>query len=196
MSSVTLDWLKGQGQQRANGVIDALSTFEAERLGYDWDFLARPDQLPPAGNWSVWLYLAGRGSGKTRAGVEWVRRKIKQGSRRIALIAPTTSAARDVLIEGESGILAHAWEHDRDFTPTRPMEPPEKPVTANLQALMVTRLGVPYDPDRNNRYWRCCRVLWQHVCGYRERRVRKKERQDRRTGQRAGEEGRNAGTAD
>jgi hypothetical protein len=43
MSSVTLDWLKGQGQQRANGVIDALSTFEAERLGYDWDFLARPD---------------------------------------------------------------------------------------------------------------------------------------------------------
>jgi len=78
MSSVTLDWLKGQGQQRANSVIDALSTFEAERLGYDWDFLARPDQLPPAGNWSVWLYLAGRGSGKTRAGVEWVRRKIKQ----------------------------------------------------------------------------------------------------------------------
>jgi phage terminase large subunit-like protein len=38
-----------------------------------------------------------------------MRRKIKQGSRRIALIAPTTSAARDVLIEGESGILAHAW---------------------------------------------------------------------------------------
>jgi phage terminase large subunit-like protein len=114
MPSATLAWLKGQGQQRANGVIDALSTFEAERLAYDWDFLARPDQLPPAGNWSVWLYLAGRGSGKTRAGVEWVRRKIKSGSRRIALIAPTTASARDVLIEGESGILAHAWEHDRD----------------------------------------------------------------------------------
>ena len=129
MSSVTLDWLKGQGQQRANSVIDALSTFEAERLGYDWDFLARPDQLPPAGNWSVWLYLAGRGSGKTRAGVEWVRRKIKQGSRRIALIAPTTSAARDVLIEGESGILAHAWEHDRDDLGNvigRPMYEPSK----------------------------------------------------------------------
>ena len=43
MPSATLAWLKGQGQQRANGVIDALSTFEAERLGYDWDFLARPD---------------------------------------------------------------------------------------------------------------------------------------------------------
>ena len=129
MSSVTLDWLKGQGQQRANSVIDALSTFEAERLGYDWDFLARPDQLPPAGNGSVWLYLAGRGSGKTRAGVEWVRRKIKQGSRRIALIAPTTSAARDVLIEGESGILAHAWEHDRDDLGNvigRPMYEPSK----------------------------------------------------------------------
>ena len=91
MPSATLAWLKGQGQQRANGVIDALSTFEAERLAYDWDFLARPDQLPPAGNWSVWLYLAGRGSGKTRAGVEWVRRKIKSGLRRIALIAPTTA---------------------------------------------------------------------------------------------------------
>jgi phage terminase large subunit-like protein len=114
MPNATLAWLKDQGQQRANGLIDALSTFEAERLAHDWDFLARPDQLPPVGNWSVWLYLAGRGSGKTRAGVEWVRRKIKSGSRRIALIAPTTASARDVLIEGESGILAHAWEHDRD----------------------------------------------------------------------------------
>jgi phage terminase large subunit-like protein len=79
---------------------------------------ALPPRVPtnsrPRATGSVWLYLAGRGSGKTRAGVEWVRRKIKQGSRRIALIAPTTSAARDVLIEGESGILAHAWEHDRD----------------------------------------------------------------------------------
>jgi phage terminase large subunit-like protein len=58
-----------------------------------------------------------------------VRRKIKQGSRRIALIAPTTSAARDVLIEGESGILAHAWEHDRDDLGNvmgRPMYEPSK----------------------------------------------------------------------
>jgi len=57
----------------------------------------------------VWLILAGRGFGKTRTGAEWVRDKIETGQcRRIALIAPTSSDARDVMIEGESGILATA----------------------------------------------------------------------------------------
>src|SRR5262245_65287555 len=87
-----------------------LAPEEAELLAHNWAFLARSDQLPPPGAWTVWLYLAGRGSGKTRAGVEWVRNKIKQGSRRIGLIAPSIAALRDVLIDGESGILAHAWE--------------------------------------------------------------------------------------
>src|SRR6476661_10530812 len=77
---------------------------EASR--YDWEKLARPNQLPPLGDWRGWLLLAGRGFGKTRTGAEWVRAQIKSGKRRIALVAPTAADARDVMVEGASGILS------------------------------------------------------------------------------------------
>src|SRR5712671_2833908 len=77
---------------------------EASR--YDWEKLARPNQLAPPGDWRGWLLLAGRGFGKTRTGAEWVRAQIKAGKRRIALVAPTAADARDVMVEGESGILS------------------------------------------------------------------------------------------
>jgi phage terminase large subunit-like protein len=73
-----------------------------------WGFPhGRWDQHPPKGDWLTWLLRGGRGSGKTRTGSEWTHRRVKV-SPRIALIAPTTSAARDVLVEGDSGILATA----------------------------------------------------------------------------------------
>lgn len=57
--------------------------------------------------WRIWLVLAGRGFGKTRCGVEWVRDRVQTGQAgRIALVGATSSDVRDVLIEGESGILA------------------------------------------------------------------------------------------
>jgi len=73
-----------------------------------WSILARPSQLPPAGeDWFVWLLLAGRGFGKTRALVEFVLEKIATGAAsRVALVAPTVAHARNVLVEGPSGILA------------------------------------------------------------------------------------------
>src|SRR6266705_685706 len=40
---------------------------------YDWAKLARPNQLPPDGDWSFWMLLAGRGFGKTRTGAEWIK---------------------------------------------------------------------------------------------------------------------------
>jgi len=43
---------------------------QRELLRHRWEFCARKDQLPPDGEWRVWLYLAGRGSGKTRAGAD------------------------------------------------------------------------------------------------------------------------------
>jgi phage terminase large subunit-like protein len=68
---------------------------------------AHEGQRPPAGNWTTWLYKAGRGTGKSRAGVEWVRWRVEHcGKRRIALVAPTAADARDVIVEGEAGILA------------------------------------------------------------------------------------------
>jgi len=87
-------------------IAETLNEDEAEALLYDWELWARDSQLPPTGSWSVWLVLAGRGFGKTRTGAEWVREQIRRGRKRIALVAPTAADARDVMVEGESGLLA------------------------------------------------------------------------------------------
>ncbi len=82
---------------------------ELAALEYDfWGFWARPNQIPPPGTWKVWLILAGRGFGKSRTGAEQVLEWAKTPKRRIALVAETAADARDVMVEGESGILACA----------------------------------------------------------------------------------------
>jgi phage terminase large subunit-like protein len=76
-------------------------------LRYEWAAWARDTQLPPPGAWTIWLILAGRGFGKTRTGAEWVRDQIKAGrAGRLALMGRTAADVRDVMVEGESGILA------------------------------------------------------------------------------------------
>jgi phage terminase large subunit-like protein len=89
------------------------SSFAAElanALENSWSAVARPNQLPPAGDWwQIWLLLAGRGFGKTRTLAEWVCDQAASGhAKRLALVAATAADARDVLVEGESGILAVA----------------------------------------------------------------------------------------
>lgn len=102
-------------------VLSQLSPEECEALLYDWPFNARPSQLEPtvpAPNgkpYNTWLAKAGRGWGKTRVGAEWVRKKVKQGYGRIHLVGPTAADARDVMVEGESGILRVCWEKDKDW---------------------------------------------------------------------------------
>jgi predicted phage terminase large subunit-like protein len=88
--------------------IAELSNEEAIELFYDWQTWARPNQfVPPGDMWTIWLILAGRGWGKTRCGAEFVRFHVERGlASRIALIAEDAGDARDVMIEGESGILA------------------------------------------------------------------------------------------
>lgn len=73
-----------------------------------WRAVGRPEQLrPPGVGWMVWLILAGRGFGKSRTGAETVLEWVKSGKcRRVALIGPTAGDARDVMVEGESGLLA------------------------------------------------------------------------------------------
>ena len=74
----------------------------ADALEFDWQAIARPEQLPPAGDWSVWLILSGRGAGKTRTGAEWVRSLAEVASvARIALVGPTAADVRDTMVEGE-----------------------------------------------------------------------------------------------
>ena len=78
-----------------------------EVLQHLWPFWARDEQLPPPGDWRFWLFNGGRGAGKTRAGAEWIRSGIEEGRyRRVALIAPTMDAGRQVMIEGASGLLS------------------------------------------------------------------------------------------
>ncbi len=87
--------------------LNSLTDIEAATLLYDWRFWARDSQHPPAGNWVHWLLLAGRGFGKTRTGAEWVRALVEAGTAsRIALVAPTVSTGRAVMVEGDSGLLA------------------------------------------------------------------------------------------
>lgn len=75
-------------------------------LAWNWRFWARPAQLPPPDPWRVWLILAGRGFGKTRAGAEWVRALAEATPDiRIALIGATFAEARAIMVDGESGLL-------------------------------------------------------------------------------------------
>lgn len=86
-----------------------LEGLDMEVLQWDWRSWARPEQIPPPGDdWSVWIYLAGRGAGKTRAAAEWIRERARdttRGQLRFALVARTAADVRDVIVEGESGII-------------------------------------------------------------------------------------------
>lgn len=94
-------------QEERDLILGKLSDEAKAALKYDWDFWARPAQLPPPGDWTTWLVLAGRGFGKTRMGAEWVRIKAKENPGcRIALVGETAADCRKVMIEGDSGILA------------------------------------------------------------------------------------------
>lgn len=102
---------------------NSLTDSQAESLLYDWEFNARPKQLEgfTDTDWAFWLILAGRGFGKTRTGAEKVRDWVyKHGKRRIGIIAPTSADLRDVIVEGESGILnVHAPDERPIFEPTK-----------------------------------------------------------------------------
>lgn len=87
---------------------------QLRRLPHDWTYWARDDQRPPPGAWRTWLVLGGRGAGKTRTGAEWVRALVASGeAARIALVAPTLHDAREVMIEGPSGLRGVAMAHER-----------------------------------------------------------------------------------
>lgn len=87
--------------------LDALTDDEAEALFYDWDFWARPSQREPEGDWFLWFVLGGRGASKTRIGAEFAKnRALAAPSRRIALVAETFGDGRDVMVEGDSGLLS------------------------------------------------------------------------------------------
>lgn len=85
-------------------ILAKLTSEEAYKMQYNWGFNGRPDQQIPTQDFIVWLCLAGRGWGKTRTGAETVRQWVKNYEY-VNLIGATLDDARDVMVEGESGIM-------------------------------------------------------------------------------------------
>ena len=148
-------------------ILKELSANEAAEILEDWRFWARPDQIAPEGDWRVWLILAGRGFGKTRCGAEWVHEQIRQGRERIALVGETKADVRDVMVEGESGILATAGRN-------RPLyEPSKRRLTWPNGAIGVCYSGDEPDQLRGPQHdaawldelakYRCAEETWSNL---------------------------------
>lgn len=103
------------GLEKQKLFLDSLTVEEMQILLDAWALWAHPAQRVPAGhNWRIWLFLGGRGAGKTRAGAEWVRDGVTRGQiGRIALLAPTLADAREVMIDGASGLIPIAPDDER-----------------------------------------------------------------------------------
>jgi phage terminase large subunit-like protein len=113
----------------ARGMLDqaleGVTPRQLEWLLDDWEFKARFAQLPlyvEKQIWRIWLFLGGRGAGKTRAGAQWVRalalglpEVTSAPVGRIALIGESAADVREVMIEGVSGILR---AHERGERPS------------------------------------------------------------------------------
>ena len=107
------DYLAFKTQAEIKTFLDGLSPNALASLPWLFEVWAMPHQLAPEGKWRNWLLLGGRGAGKTRAGSEWVRSLVEGPThnaagkyRRIALVADTIDQAREVMVMGESGIMA------------------------------------------------------------------------------------------
>jgi hypothetical protein len=138
-------------QSKLDEIISSLSKEEPAKIAKalrTWESFARPEQLPPPQPWQVWMFLAGRGAGKTRSGSEWIRENVRQGVKRIGLIAPTAGDSRDVMVEDSSGILEVCWEYDRDIKGNPLYEP--APSFQGRRAVSVSE-----------------RVWWPHQCPHR-----------------------------
>jgi phage terminase large subunit-like protein len=97
-------------------LLESLEPGEAELL-LGWRYQAQGAQLPPEGDWRIWMFLGGRGAGKTRAGAEWIADGAASGRMcRIGLVGATMRDARAVMVEGESGLLGSA--DGVDFQPS------------------------------------------------------------------------------
>lgn len=97
--------------------IAQLTDAEAEALLSDWrGFLARPDQIAPAGGWDIWCILAGRGWGKTETGAQWVKEQVAAGAKSIALVAETQKDLEEVMV---ARIMKLCPEAKAKFKPVR-----------------------------------------------------------------------------
>ena len=100
-------WLAKWDARERKRMLSWLDAHAAETLARSWEFVGREAQFPPPGDWRIWLMMAGRGFGKTRAGAEWVRDIAERDcTARIAIVGATLGEARSVMVEGASGVMA------------------------------------------------------------------------------------------
>ena len=106
-------WLACVAPEQVEEFLAGLSGHALLALPWLFEFWAMPHQIAPDGDWKSWVVMGGRGAGKTRAGAEWVRAQVEGATRevpgrcrRVALIGETFDQVREVMVMGESGILA------------------------------------------------------------------------------------------
>ncbi|MDT8856323.1 terminase family protein [Paracoccaceae bacterium Fryx2] len=106
-------WLASVTPEVVDEFLGGLSDASLLALPWMFEFWALPHQLPPDGAWKTWVIMGGRGAGKTRAGAEWVRAEVEGAGpldpgrgRRVALVGETIDQVREVMVFGDSGILA------------------------------------------------------------------------------------------
>jgi phage terminase large subunit-like protein len=85
-------------ESERQALLDSASDELLAYLKWDWEWRARPNQLAPEGDWQTWLALAGRGFGKTEAGAQWIRQRVNNGARSIALVAETQKDLEEVMV--------------------------------------------------------------------------------------------------
>lgn len=117
-AGVSLKWLLEQAGLDAALYGDLKASMVLEELAKSWRFTARPEQIAPDGEWDVLAWVTGRGFGKTRSACSWFHERVRAlaessarrryGAGAGALVHRTTSDVREVLVEGEAGILATA----------------------------------------------------------------------------------------
>lgn len=113
-------WIASADAAVQEQFLNELDEGELLALPYLFDFWAMDHQLPPEGSWRTWVVLGGRGAGKTRAGAEWVRSMV-EGAKpldpgactRVALVGETIEQVREVMVFGDSGVLACSPEDRR-----------------------------------------------------------------------------------
>lgn len=135
-----MNWIASLPALERRRFIEGLTLEQKAALAYRWSARARDEQLAPSPlapsglPWRTWLILAGRGWGKTRTGAEWVRNEVEAGrTGRIALVAETAADARDVMVEGPSGLLAISppWNRPK-YEPSKRRVTWESGATATL----------------------------------------------------------------
>ena len=106
-------WIASESVEIQEKFLTEIDDAALMALPYLFEFWALPHQLPPESDWRTWVILGGRGAGKTRAGAEWVRSEVEGAlpntpgrSKAIALVGETIEQARDVMVFGDSGIMA------------------------------------------------------------------------------------------